>query len=276
MRPIDRLFEKLPQLPTIPAIVQELIASLGKDDVDLGELIDKVRKDQSLSARVLRLANSPYYGGRKSVGGIDDAVTLIGLNALRSIVIASGVSSAFSKVEGVDLASFWKHSQLTAQMARSLGKLARINAEFAYAAGLMHRIGQLLINMSYPEIGQKVTQECRNLSVGELAGLERLHLSFDHAEVSAELARQWHFPLEIQDALKHYIRPDTDGATAYAGVVHLAASMAFGIEQGLPDEVILSRVNQPVVRKLALEEVDWQVELARMREAAGAGAAMEA
>jgi HD-like signal output (HDOD) protein len=271
MRPIDRLFEKLPQLPTISTVVQELISSLGHDDADIGELIAKVRQDQSLSARVLRLANSPYYGGRRTVGGIDDAVSMIGLNALRTIVIASGVCGAINKVEGVDLVSFWKHSQLTAQMAKSLGKLAGLNPEFAYAAGLMHRIGQLLINMSYPDIGQKVTQECRNLSVGELAGLERLQLSFDHSEVSAELARQWHFPLEIQGALRHYIRPDTEGATPYSGVVNLAASMAFGIEQGMPDEVILSHLNHAVSRKLALEEVDWPAELVKMREAAGAG-----
>ncbi|MDO6387676.1 MULTISPECIES: HDOD domain-containing protein [unclassified Uliginosibacterium] len=271
MRPVDRLFQKLPQLPTIPAIVQELISSLGRDDVDLADLIAKVRQDQSLSARVLRLANSPYYGGRKTVGGIDDAVAMIGLNSLRSIVIASGVTGAIARVEGIDLARFWKHSQLTAQTAKALARLASINPEYAYAAGLMHRIGQLLINLSFPEIGQQVAKNCRNLSVGELAALERLNLSFNHAEVSAELARQWHFPLEIQDALLHYIKPDAEGATPYAGVVHLAASLAFGIEQDLPDEVILSRVNHAIVRTLGLEEVDWLVELVKMREAAGAG-----
>lgn len=270
MRPIDRLFQNLPQLPTIPAIVQELIQSLGKDDIDLSDLIEKVRQDQSLSARVLRLANSPYYGGRKSVGGIDDAVAMIGLNALRSIVIASGVTGAISKVEGIDLMRFWKHSQITAQMARSLGRLAGVNPEYAYAAGLLHRIGQLLINLGYPEIGKQIAKECRNLSVGELAGLERLHLSFNHAEVSAELARQWHFPTDICEALQHYTQPEPSTRAAYAGVVNLAASMAFGIEQDMPDEVILSRINHGIVRALGLEDIDWSVELVNMRTSIGA------
>jgi putative nucleotidyltransferase with HDIG domain len=268
MRPIDRLFERLPELPTIPLIVQQLIASLGRDDVDLGTLIAKVREDQALSARVLRLANSPYYAGRKTVGSIEDAVAMIGLNALRAIVIASGVTGAISKVEGIDLAEFWKHSQLTARLASSLGKLAGQNKEFAYAAGLLHRIGQLLIHMTVPEIGRKVMAECHNLSVGELAALERLHLTFDHSQVSAELAKRWYFPNEIVDALAHYTQPEQKAATAYAGVVNLAASIAFGIEQDLPNEVILSHINHRVVKQLALEEVDWQEELVKMREAA--------
>lgn len=268
-RPIDRLFERLPELPTIPVIVQELITTLGRDDVDLTPLIAKVREDQSLAARVLRLANSPYYAGRKSVGSIEDAVAMIGLNALRAIVIASGVAGAISRVEGIDLAAFWKHSQLTARLAGALGKLAGQNKEYAYSAGLLHRIGQLLIHLCVPDIGRKVMAECRNLSVGELAALERLHLTFDHSQVSAELARRWFFPAEIVDALEHYPAPEQTDATPYAGIVNLAASIAFGIEQELPDEVILSHINQRVVRRLRLDEVDWQEELTRMREAAG-------
>ncbi len=271
MTPIERLFERLPELPTIPAVVQELIASLGRDDVELGGLIAKVREDQALSARVLRLANSPYYAGRKSVGSIEDAVAMIGLNALRAIVIASGVAGAITKVEGIRLPDFWKHSQLTARLAGSLGKLAGLNKEFAYAAGLLHRIGQLLIQIVVPEIGNKVQAECKNLSVGELAALERLHLTFDHSQVSAELARKWFFPEDIVGALAFYTRPEHEGACPYAGVVNLAASIAFGIEKGLPDEVILSHINRRVVAQLGLDEVDWPTELAKMREAAGAG-----
>lgn len=271
MRPIDRLFEKHPQLPTIPVIVQELIASLGRDDVDLADLIRKVRQDQSLSARVLRLANSPYYGGRKTIGGIDDAVAMIGLNSLRSIVIASGVTGAIQNVPGVNLPRFWKHSQLTAHLARVLARQVGVNAEFAYAIGLMHRIGQLLIDMSFPDHARQIEQECRDLSVGELAGLERLHLGFDHAEVSAELARHWHFPEEIQSALRHYLRPDMHDFPVFACVVNIAASIAFGLEQDLPDDKVVRRINSLVVGALSLEGMDWLALVGQMRELLEAG-----
>ncbi|HEX5125883.1 MAG TPA: HDOD domain-containing protein, partial [Rhodocyclaceae bacterium] len=107
---VDKLFASVPHLPSIPKVVQALIVSLNDDEADLSSLVNQVKQDQSLSARVLRLANSSYYGASYKIGAIEDAITLIGLNALRTLVIASGVAGAFVKVEGIDLKAFWRHS----------------------------------------------------------------------------------------------------------------------------------------------------------------------
>ena len=88
MSPMEKLFANLPKLPSMPKVVQELIASLVKEDIDIGTLVDKVKQDQALSARVLQMANSSAYGSSQKVGSIDKAVTMIGLSALRSVVIA--------------------------------------------------------------------------------------------------------------------------------------------------------------------------------------------
>ncbi|MDB5887862.1 MAG: hypothetical protein JWM03_734, partial [Rhodocyclales bacterium] len=188
MTPIDKLFTSMPKLPSVPTVVQALIVSLGDEDADIGSMVARIKQDQSLCARVLRLANSSYYGARHKVGAIDDAVTLIGLNALRTLVIASGVTGAFTKVEGINLKSFWRHSMFTATLARDLGKMVGINGEFAYTAGLMHRIGQLLIDMAYPSVARDIAYDNQGISVAELTATERRLLEFDHSEASAELA----------------------------------------------------------------------------------------
>lgn len=267
MTPIERFFASIPSLPSIPKVVQELIATLGREDADLGSLVNKVKQDQVLSARVLRLANSSHYGARQKIGAIDDAVTLIGFNALRTLVIASGVSGAFTRVPGIDLRRFWKHGMLSACVARDLGRQAHLNAEFAYTAALMHRIGQLLINIAYPSLAQEMAEENHDLTVTELAGVERSHLELDHCEVGAELARRWHFPAAIQNALRWYATPLDDAACPYASVVHLAAQFSFGIERGHDEETILSSLNRALIEELVLDGYDWSAEIERAHDA---------
>lgn len=257
MTPIERLFTSVPQLPSIPSVVQALIVSLGDEDADIGSMVARIKQDQSLTARVLRLANSSYYGASHKVGAIDDAVTLIGLNALRTLVIASGVTSAFTKVDGIDMKAFWRHSMFTATLARDLGKMAGLNGEFAYTAGLMHRIGQLLIDMAFPSAAREIAYDNHGLSVAELAAAERNLLDLDHCEAGEELALRWNFPAIIRNALRWYITPLVEEACPYAGTVHLASQITTGIEKGVADQIIISGIDRELTEKLALNDLDW-------------------
>ncbi|GAB4056825.1 HDOD domain-containing protein [Uliginosibacterium sediminicola] len=268
MYPVERFFTTTTPLPSIPGVVQSLICSLSDEDVELGVLIKQIARDPSLSARVLRLANSSHYGVSRKIGAIDDAVTLIGLNALRTLVIASGITAAFKTVPGVDLDHFWRHATLSAQIARKLGRSMQCNAEFAYTAALMHRIGQLLISLAYPSTAREIAEENRDLSVNELAAIEREHLGFDHCELGAEMARRWQFPAVIHNAMRWYGRPLAAEACPYAGIVHLAAHIAFGIEAHTYDRDIVASLNWPLIEHLVLEQHDWfeEVELARNNE----------
>jgi HD-like signal output (HDOD) protein len=106
----------------LPKAVKEVIALLNAVDVDNKALTITIGHDQVLLARVLRLSNSAYYGCSLSVKTIDDAISLIGYNCLKTLVIASGVTSAFTNVLGLDIRKFWLHSLVTAAIARQVGK----------------------------------------------------------------------------------------------------------------------------------------------------------
>lgn len=253
MSPVEKLFQQLPALPSMPKVVQSLIASLGDEDVDLGTLARDLKQDPALSARVLRLANSGYYGVGRTIAAIDDAVTLIGLNALRTLVIASGVQGSLARVPGMNLNAFWTHALLTAEVARQLARPAGVPPELAYSSGLMHRIGQVLIAMAHPEVIVRIERDWRRLPVAELCEEERMLLSFDHTEAGAALAEHWHFPARIVTSLRQYVDPMQETADPCAGIVHIAAQIAQGCEEGEASGIILDYLPEELSERLALD-----------------------
>lgn len=261
MTALEKLFANLPRLPSIPKVVHELIASLAKDDVDIGSLVAQVKQDQSISARVLKIANSSAYGASKKIGSIDEAVIMIGLAALRSVVIASGMSRAFNTVAGVDMRVFWRHALVTAGVGRLLGKREGVNAEFAYTAGLMHRVGQLVIHLAYPAASKQLSRAGAPSGV-DMLKIERSLTDTDHCEVGAELAKQWNFPADIQNALANYVTPLEGNANLLAAVVALASHIASGLEAGLGAEEIADSLDPKVLARCSMERTDavWRIE----------------
>lgn len=254
--PNTALGDVLARMPAIPRVVQELINSLNDDDADIGSLVARLRQDQVLSARILRLANSSYYHATRKVGAIDDAVVLVGLNALRTLVIASGVSGAFKDVPGVDLPAFWRHALLTALIARELARHAGLSPELAYTAGLMHRIGHLLICMTHPDHARQLASIGRDLSLAELVHTEHELTGTDHSEVGAMLTEHWNFPAVIRSALRDYPAADSEGASGHAAVLALAVMMAQGITDGDEPRLIRSELPSALIEHLGLADID--------------------
>lgn len=259
---VDKLFANIPRLPSIPKVVQELIASLCKDDVDIAALVGQIKQDQALSAQVLRMANSSLYGASRKIGAIDGAVTMIGLSALRSVAIASGMSRSFKPIEGLDMRRFWRHSMVSAGVARVFGKREGVNQEFAYTAGLMHRLGVLLIHLAYPAAAKQLSREGGPRGE-QLMKIEHSLIETDHCEVGAELAARWSFPPEIQNALRWYEKPLVAEAGMLAAIVALASAVADGLDAGQAPTEIVAGLDQGLLAKLMLEREDalWRIEL---------------
>lgn len=252
MTPLEKIFSQTQVLPTIPKVVHELIQSLNDEDADIGKLARSVSQDQVISARVLRLANSSYYGSSRKVASIDDAVTLIGLNQLRILVIACGMAGSFVKVPGIDLSHFWRHSLLTAMVARLMAKElgGGLNAEIAFTAGLMHGIGVLLIHNAFPDTANDIARACNDRSVTERFQVERELLQTDHCEVGAELAKRWNFADEIVNTIRYYCEPLSEQASEYATAVFAAGYVALLIEQPEKTQVMSEALSTELLEKL--------------------------
>ncbi len=216
------IFEQTQQLPHIPKVVQELMQSFQDEDVDVDEISKKVAMDQALTAKVLRLANSAHYGASRSIANTNDAIVLLGFNTLRTMVLASGVTSSFKAPEGFDMNAFWKQSFAIGGLSKWIAQyVPGTDQETAFTCGMLNSIGSLLIRIVLPT-------EAQSIDEGEALGgkrhsLERGQLGFDGAKVGAELAKRWKFPEEMLAAINDQNNADFDQEFGtYAGILYIA------------------------------------------------------
>lgn len=256
MNLIDKFFKQLHTMPMLPKVVQEVTQLLNSDDVDIKLLADKINHDQVLSARVLRMSNSAYFGCSRTVSSIEDAIGLIGLAKLKTLVVASGVTSAFKSVPGMNLKHFWQHGLITASIARDLAHTLGKDEDTAYIAGLMHTVGRLPIHMVFPQAGTKIEEACQDRSVLERNKVEQsiLGIGFDHNHVGEKLAQQWNFPDEITRVIRYYTEPFDEKACELAPVVYAAAHIAFDLEYGNAPNYIAETLDEAVAQKLGLTD----------------------
>lgn len=214
----------------MPEVGRRLLGSLDDERVGLPQLAELIGKDSTLSAKVLRLANSARYSPSHTIANLQDAAMALGLETLRNLAMAASISGTFPKVSGLDRERFWRHSVRTAGYARLLAKQLQGDADTAYLAGLMLRTGQLLMAMREPE--QVADVESHAAEPGSRFSLEMHRFACTHADVTAALAQHWHFPHGMVEAFKDANAPlEVRPFSLLAAVLHLAEVLADAADQ---------------------------------------------
>jgi len=230
------------ELPTIPRVVQQVIAALRDPDVDARKLGELLSQDPILSAKVLRLANSSFFGGQRSMSSIEAAVALIGTQALGRLVIAGGVSSSFGAVPGIDLPTFWRDSVIAATAAHRLAARLGAEGEEAYVCGLLHGAGHLILCKTYPDIADFVFTGYAVARGAELAQIEAENFGIDHAKVGALWIETIGFPQAVADTIRKVAEP----LAAAAGPLDLSLRSACTLAEAV------ARKDEPAVAWAAL------------------------
>lgn len=257
MKPVEDFFNSIVNLPSLPKVVQEVMQLLNSEDVDINGLARKVEHDAVISAKVLRMANSSYYGVTRTIKTVDDAIAILGLSKLQTLVIASGVTGCATNIPGLDLKKFWLHSLVTASVSREIAKTFGKDTEVAYISGLLHNIGELLIHMVFPKAAAEVESMCHGSSVEERQGVEHTIIGLDHCQVGEELAKRWNFPGEISRVLRYYATPLDKNACDMAPIVYMAAHIAFCLEHGEEARHIAETFNVEVANALKVDRIEW-------------------
>jgi putative nucleotidyltransferase with HDIG domain len=228
---LEQALANLRDLPSLPLIVTELISTFGQEDVAVAELSARISKDQALAAKTLRLANSSFYGLQSRVRTIDQAIAVLGFDAVRSLVTAAGIIGQFGAGDGsgFDFTAFWRHAIASALCAKSLARLAGLSQEFAFVSGLLHDIGRLVLVTRFAQqygaaLAYRDEHDC------DMLHAERSVLGIDHAQVGRALAQQWKFPQLIQRAIAFHHAPERDDLGQVASVVHAANVIAHALD----------------------------------------------
>lgn len=252
----ERVLRDVHQLPSLSVVVRELLDSFEGDNVRIPQLVSKINRDQGLAARVLRVANSAFYGFPGNIGSINEAVVVLGFHAVRSLALASGIIGQFSPAEGkqFDRLAFWQHAIGTGVAARVLANVLGRNAEEAFAAGLLHDVGKLVLDAHFHEDFCAVLSYVKNNDCTMLEA-EKSVLGMDHAAIGYEVARQWRFPSAIQQAIRDHQHPDAQAASMLTDIVHAANVLTHSLEIGNGGDDIVPRLSEAAWQRL---NVHWE------------------
>ncbi|MES9863127.1 MAG: HDOD domain-containing protein [Candidatus Thiodiazotropha sp. LLP2] len=218
--------EQLVSLPDVCVKVNRLIDAPNYSALTLGDIISQ---DSDLSARLLRVVNSAFFGLKVPVDTISRAITIIGTEELRNLVMATTAAKVFTGIPAdlVDMAEYWRYSITTGVIAGELASHCHVlHSERLFVMGVLHDIGRLAIFLKLPQESRDILL----ITAGEyglLPETEHDVLGFTHMDVGEALLRKWKLPESIVDVVAHHHRPST--ATQHqleTALLHISAAMA--------------------------------------------------
>ncbi|TSE20476.1 HDOD domain protein [Tepidimonas alkaliphilus] len=249
---LEALLQQTEAIPSLPRMVAQVLQELQRDEPDAHRLIDGIGAEPGLTAQVLKMANSPLWGLPRRIDSVAEAVTVLGMDALRSVVQAVALGACFRSVPGVDLELFWRYSVQAAQICRPLARSLGLPPGSAWTAGLMHASGELVMHLGMP---QEMAALDWHVALFDLhrAAAQQARFGYSYAGVGAALAQRWHFPDRIVRALRHQLAPfEGDVHEPLAGVVHLASWRARAQAMNLDREAMRATFPDAVTMLLGL------------------------
>lgn len=237
---IDALIERLPRsMGSYGPVLEEIETALQSPQCSLASVAVAIEQDPDLTARLLRLANSSFYGFSSRLSTVTEALSLIGIQQVQDLIVASSVIDRFAGVspEFVDMESFWRHSLACGIGARVLAIEQRLRkADKYFVAGLLHDVGRLVLFSQAPQAAQDVFRLCQREQI-PLREAEKRALGFDHGQIGAALLHHWQYPGYQIEAVAYHHHPDRcQAAPTEAAVVHLSDHLVNAMQLGSSGE----------------------------------------
>lgn len=255
----DMVVKNINHLPRPSGIVSDLLRCLDDENASAAELSRVIARDQAMVARLLRIANSPFYGLRGRVESIPNAITVLGLRAVLSLATASAFCGTFESIAGEDfkIETYNRHSLASALCSRGLARRMGISEGSAFVAGLLHDIGLLMFACAFPRhmaaVGLYRQEHGSTRHEAELAVA-----GMDHGQIGRILGERWYFPAAICDAIANHHRPDENGSGKLAGVVHLGDVLAHAMDLANDPQEAVPLISERCWRKADLAWRDSQ------------------
>jgi len=211
MKVIARILKSIDAIPAFPATGNKVAQLLGRVDYSVLEVANVIKYDPSITANILKMANSAYFGSQHKISSINDAVMYLGQKNLLRAIQTAGVSKYYKKgVSGYyDKASdLWEHSVAVALMSQILSKMITGEENTTlYTAALLHDVGKIIMGEFVRDEMRKITFLVAEHHMSFLEA-EEMVLGINHADLGGKIAEHWNFPIEIRDAVAFHHRPD--------------------------------------------------------------------
>ncbi|MCK5686870.1 HDOD domain-containing protein [bacterium] len=245
---LKQKLSKIQDLPTLPIIANNVIKLIQNPDSTALEIAKAISKDQSLSTRVLRTANSAYYGFPRKITTINYAIVVLGFNNIKNIVLSATIMERFSKSEEnllFDRREFWKHSLLCGIISKKISEHMGIkNSEEIFVCGLLHDFGKLILDSFFQKNFILALQMSKEKNIPIMTA-ETTILGFNHSGVGSLLLKRWSLPPSLVKAVEFHHSPD-ESLTGFrtASIVHVADYLCRKVGIGNSGDNVLPKLNK--------------------------------
>lgn len=241
-------------LPTLPAIAVEVNRLAANPLASMSEIVRIIRNDPSLTAKILRVSNSAFYGMPRRIESLNMALVVLGMREINNLVTSISVFKAFPGRKGragLDRVKFWEHSAGCGEIARVLaGKLHLRLHGIEFTAGLLHDIGKIIFDLYFPDEYEQVQELNRDKDLINTEA-ERQVLGVDHAEIGGWMGEHWALPSAIVEVMRHHHQPEqSPDSPVLTSVVHLADIIA---------KAVLDDTSRPILNDLLSQDASWDV-----------------
>lgn len=237
-RTLDRIVSAIGDLPATPAIISALTGLTSDVNSDVERITKAIQADQSLTAKVLKLSNSSFYGRAREVKTVKEAILILGFMTLHSLVIATATHSLYQKnARDKTVDKLWEHSLATAIACRLIAQTVMHPAvEEAFIGGLLHDIGKLVLAHKMTDYYRAIVQKVEETG-GKFLEFEEAEFGFNHAMIGMLLLQKWSFPDLLCEAVLHHHEPSgaNGGPAPLPYLINLGNFMAKKLAAGFND-----------------------------------------
>lgn len=263
---LNDFLHKVKDLPTISAVANEINTRDRNDSLTVNSLGQIIIRDPALTANVLKLANSPFYGMAREITNLERAVTILGFDAIKNMALTISVFHVFKKQGGhlLNLEDLWHHSLGVALAAKQLALHSPILAvdkampEQAFICGLMHDIGKIAFARNLPDEMAEILQQTRSGSIAQHE-IEKNILGFNHQRAGQAMAAAWNFPEDYQTVIRLHHTPSAavigePKLAALVMAVYLGNNLAKTLHLGESTDQHLTAVTPEDLSNLKIDE----------------------
>lgn len=246
---------KAGDLPTLPKVLDEVNRLMEDPNSSTDQIAKVVSLDQALTARILKMVNSPIYGFPGRIGALPHAMVLLGLNVVRGVLISASVMDMMNKAS----VGLWRHSLGCAMAATETARVAGLDDPEEYSVpGLLHDLGKMAVALQIPELqdDMKYLVEVEDMT---MLAAERQLMGFTHARVGAWLADHWRLPPFIKEGMVHHHAPDkAEHYPLVPAVVHVADFLVRLFEYGSGGDGHIPYLEPAAVDRLGIKFKDME------------------
>ncbi len=242
----EKFISENTQLSTLPDIFRQINETISRPNSSAHDIAKVISKDTNLSAKLLKIVNSAFYGYPSRIDTLSRAVNIVGTKQLSTLAIGINVIHMFKNIPSmiIDMKAFWQHSVACGINARIIAGYKNIqNTERLFVAGLLHDIGRLLMYNYLPDLSREMLISARSQNK-LLFSTERDFLRIDHSYIGGLLLAKWRLPMSLENTVSHHHNPGQSQNRLESAIVHLADIMANASGKGSSGERLLPLLNQ--------------------------------